>query len=95
MAKMIAMLNQKGKTTIANNLAHSFQLINYKTLLLDNDPQVSAKDWNEINEVQIIPVVGLDKESLSNDVNAVKSGYGYIIVGPIRYHISSPRNNRQ
>ncbi len=83
MTKIIAVLNQKGgcgKTTIAINLAHSFQLINYKTLLVDSDPQGSARDWNEINEGQIIPVVGLDRESLSNDIDAVKSNYDYIII---------------
>lgn len=83
MTKIIALLNQKGgcgKTTIAVNLAHSFKLANYKTLLVDSDPQGSARDWNEINDGQIISVVGLDRESLYNDINAVKAGYDIIII---------------
>jgi len=80
---IIAILNQKGgcgKTTIAVNLAHSFQNRNYKTLLVDSDPQGSARDWNEINEGQILPVIGLDRESLPNDINTVKNIYEMIII---------------
>jgi chromosome partitioning protein len=81
--KIIAILNQKGgcgKTTIAVNLAHSFQNRGYKVLLVDGDPQGSARDWNEINGGGLIPVVGLDRESLAKDIQAVKSGYDYIII---------------
>ena len=42
MAKIIALLNQKGvcgKTTIAVNLAHSFKNKGFNVLLVDSDPQ--------------------------------------------------------
>lgn len=80
---IIALLNQKGgcgKTTIAINLAHSFQNKGYRTLLVDNDPQGSARDWNEVNDGQLLSVVGLDRESLPKDIDAVKNGYDYIII---------------
>jgi chromosome partitioning protein len=83
MAKIIAILNQKGgcgKTTIAVNLTHSFQNQDYKTLLVDSDPQGSARDWNQENEGQLIPVIGLDRESLANDIEAVKNSYDFIII---------------
>ena len=83
MTQIIALLNQKGgcgKTTIAINLAHAFQNKGYKTLLVDNDPQGSARDWNELNEGQLIPVVGLDRESLPKDIDAVKNAYDIVII---------------
>jgi chromosome partitioning protein len=83
MTKVIAVLNQKGgcgKTTITINLAHSFQNLGYKTLLVDSDPQGSARDWNEVNSGQIIKMVGLDRDSLPNDILAVKQGYDIILI---------------
>jgi len=80
---IIAVLNQKGgcgKTTIAINLTHSLQNQGYKTLLVDSDPQGSARDWNAENDGKIIPVIGLDRVSLANDIEAIKNGYDFIVI---------------
>ena len=80
---IISILNPKGgcgKTTIAINIAHSFQNKGYKVLLVDSDPQGSARDWNAENDGKIIPVVGLDRSSLASDIEAVKIGYDIIII---------------
>ena len=83
MTKIISFLNQKGgvgKTTISTNLAVSLYLDNQKILLVDSDPQGSLRDWNEANEGKIIPVIGLDRETLAKDIEGVKSGYDIIII---------------
>lgn len=83
MAKIIALLNQKGgcgKTTIAVNLAHSFKNKGFNVLLVDSDPQGSARDWNALNDGTIIPVIGLDRESLATDIKAVQKGYDFIFI---------------
>ena len=83
MTKIISFLNQKGgvgKTTISTNIAVSLQMDNQKVLLVDSDPQGSLRDWNEANEGKLIPVVGLDRETLAKDIEGVKSGYDIIII---------------
>lgn len=83
MAHVIAVLNQKGgsgKTTIATNLAHALKLAGVKVLLVDSDPQGSARDWNEANQGQLLPVVGLDRETLPTDLHAISGGYDFVII---------------
>lgn len=83
MPTVIAVLNQKGgsgKTTIATNLAHALKRDSYTVLLVDSDPQGSARDWNEASGGNIIPVVGLDRETLAKDLQAISQGYDWIII---------------
>jgi chromosome partitioning protein len=83
MAFVIALLNQKGgsgKTTIATNLAYAFHLDGKKVLLVDADPQGSLRDWNEANNASLIPVVGLDRETLPKDLRAVEHDYDLIVI---------------
>ena len=83
MTKIISVLNQKGgcgKTTIAINIANSFKNKGYNVLLVDSDPQGSARDWNALCDGKIIPVVGLDRESLATDIKAVQNGYDFIFI---------------
>lgn len=80
---VLAVLNQKGgagKTTLATNLAHSFIKSQKKTLLVDSDPQGSARDWNELSNPSIVPVVGLDRETLAKDLEAIWTGYDIVII---------------
>lgn len=83
MATVIAILNQKGgagKTTIASNLAHALSLDEHKVLLVDSDPQGSLRDWNETNNGGILPVVGLDRETLPKDLKAISGEYDFVII---------------
>jgi chromosome partitioning protein len=80
---VIAILQQKGgagKTTIATNLAHGLILKGYRTLLGDGDPQGSAREWHEANDAKLVPCVGLDRVTLSEDIKAVSEGYDIVII---------------
>jgi chromosome partitioning protein len=64
-------LNQKGgsgKTTIATHLARALQLDGADVLLVDSDPQGSARDWAAVCEEQPVPVVGLDRPTIERDL---------------------------
>lgn len=71
---VIAVLNQKGgsgKTTIATHLARAFQLEGRDVLLVDSDPQGSARDWAAVDENQPVPVVGIDRPTIARDLKSV------------------------
>lgn len=83
MTIIVSVLNQKGgsgKTTISSNLAHAIALDGLKVLLVDSDPQGSLRDWNEANGGELIPVVGLDRETLPKDLKAISDGYDFVII---------------
>jgi chromosome partitioning protein len=80
---VISILNQKGgvgKTTLCNNLGKAFKNIGKSVLLIDSDPQGSLRDWNEANDGSVLPVLGMDRETLPTDLKAIKSGYDIIII---------------
>jgi CobQ/CobB/MinD/ParA nucleotide binding domain len=71
--QVIAVLNQKGgsgKTTIATHLARALQLAGHDVLLVDSDPQGSARDWAAVREDQPVPVVGLDRPTINRDLKS-------------------------
>jgi chromosome partitioning protein len=79
----VAVLNQKGgsgKTTIATNLAYALKRDGHQVLLVDADQQGSARDWNEANNGELLPVVGLDRETLPKDLQAISGGYDWIVI---------------
>lgn len=80
---IISVLNQKGgvgKTTLSVNLARIFQLNNYRTLLVDSDPQGSARDWHERSSGEYLNLIALDRPTLKTDINKFKTTYDVIII---------------
>lgn len=72
--RVIAVLNQKGgsgKTTIATHLARALQLEGKEVLLVDSDPQGSARDWAAVREDQPVTVVGIDRPTIGRDLKNV------------------------
>lgn len=69
---VIALLHRKGgvgKTTLATNLARAFQLGGLETVIVDTDPQGTARDWAAAQEdVQVPMTVGVDRPTLEREV---------------------------
>ena len=80
---IVAILNQKGgvgKTTLCTHLARAFQLRKHQILLVDSDPQGSARDWHAANEKNPVPVVALDRPTLHRDLRKITSGYDWVLI---------------
>lgn len=72
--KVISVLNQKGgagKTTIATHLARALQLEGLDVLLVDSDPQGSARDWAAVREYNALAVVGIDRPTIDRDLKKI------------------------
>lgn len=80
---IVSVLNQKGgsgKTTIALNLARALTLDNSSTLLVDSDPQGSARNWHVNSNGELLEVVGLDRPTIDKDIKKFKLHYDWIII---------------
>ena len=72
---VIAVLNQKGgsgKTTLATHLARALQLDGDRVLLVDSDPQGSARDWAAADPDNALPVVGIDRPTIERDLKVIQ-----------------------
>jgi chromosome partitioning protein len=82
MANIIAVLNSKGgagKTTLALHIAHALSS-RENTVLVDSDPQGSARDWQEQRETPAFPVVGMDRASIDKDVMPIAKEYEWCVI---------------
>jgi chromosome partitioning protein len=88
---IISVQNQKGgvgKTTLAIHLSHALQLQNKKNtiLLIDADPQGSARDWTAArSDEPPFTVIAIDRPVLHREVPKLAPNYTHIIIdGPPR-----------
>ena len=86
---ILAVLNQKGgvgKTTLAIHLATGLALQGARVLLVDADPQGSARDWAAARvDAPLFPVIGLDRPTLHRDLPSLAADYQHVVVdGPPR-----------
>ncbi len=82
--KVLSVLNQKGgvgKTTIAVNLADAFHRSGIKTMLVDSDPQGSARDWHSQSEGgNGFAVIGLDRDTLATDLPRIVGDHELVVI---------------
>lgn len=80
--KIIAILNQKGgvgKTTLATNIATKLHLNKSRVLLIDSDPQGSARDWHAAGNSELA-VVGMDRPTLDKDIKKIANDFDWVII---------------
>src|ERR671917_1246964 len=85
MSITIAIVNQKGgtgKTTLATNVARGLQLEGSRVLLVDSDPQGTARDWRQASEIDnMLSVVGVDRPlSLERDLPDITQVFDWIVI---------------
>ncbi len=86
---IISIQNQKGgagKTTLSVHISHAFALQKQRVLLVDSDPQGSARDWAAARESPPpFTVVGLDRATIHRDLPQLAQDYDRVVIdGPPR-----------
>jgi chromosome partitioning protein len=86
---IISVQNQKGgvgKTTLAIHISHALAAMDSRVLLVDADPQGSARDWAAARDSQPpFAVVGLDRPTIHRDLSAIAKNYDHVVIdGPPR-----------
>ena len=62
------------------NLAECLQSMDFKTLLVDSDPQGSARDWHTQNDGNRLDMLGIDRLTINKDIAKFKEDYDFIII---------------
>lgn len=77
--KIISVLNEKGgtgKSTVATNLATALHRQGKRVVLLDCDPQGTARDWRDASPegADLPPVLGVDRpQMLASSLNGINA----------------------
>ena len=79
----LAVLNPKGgsgKTTLSTNLARSLHEQGQRVLLVDSDPQGSARDWHASTDSNPLPLVALDRPNNVKTLSSLSASYDWVII---------------
>lgn len=80
---IISILNEKGgvgKTTLATNLAEAIKNRGKSVILVDSDPQGSARDWHVKGDGEVLEVIGLDRPTLDKDIMRFTRQYDFVFI---------------
>ena len=80
---VVAILNPKGgsgKTTLATNLARSLHDCGCRVLIVDSDPQGSARDWHAADRENPVPLVALDRAGSLKTLASMAESYDFIVI---------------
>lgn len=86
---IISVQNQKGgvgKTTLAVHISHALAAKGALVLLIDADPQGSARDWAAARESKLpFSIAGLDRPTIHRDLPDMAKNYDHVVIdGPPR-----------
>lgn len=81
--RIIAVLNPKGgsgKSTISTTLARGLEASGANTLLVDADPQGSARDWQVADPDNSTPVIAMDRAGNLRSLPDMAASYDYVVI---------------
>ena len=83
--KILSVINEKGgcgKSTVATNLATALHRAGHSVVLVDADPQGTARDWRDASpaDADLPPVVGIDRAAILKNSLATLSGNDFLII---------------
>lgn len=78
--KIISLMNEKGgsgKSTLATNLATALHREGKRVILVDADPQGTARDWREASPAgaDLPPVIALDRPQMLDSIKSMSADY--------------------
>ena len=80
---IVSILNPKGgsgKTTISTTLARSLFERRHSVLLVDSDPQGSARDWHATRDDNPIELVALDRPNNLKTLSSMTNNYDFVVI---------------
>lgn len=80
---ILSVLNPKGgsgKTTISTNLARSLYERGHSILMVDSDPQGSARDWHATRDDNPIELIALDRPNNLKTLLTMANKYDFVVI---------------